>query len=446
MKNKFLLILIFSLICNYSFAAAPVSKGAFDSIVSGFAGATSNWQTKFLPIAQYIFWTVSLLEFTYQLAFKKLLPGEINKLWVFVVTRVVLITLMAQFVLNPNVYMGIINWLVGLGSLAGNVNLSGGTLVDYSVSGLFSKLSGLLGPTVGALMILGATAGSLATATGFFLYSFAFSIYMIMIIMCSIVMLTLVEAYFVLFGGMFLMGFAGSSWTMNYWQKYLSYVAAVGVRLMFTALILGVLSSQWSNTTSWLQPIDLTLVGIITAPVTVLQNLIALLGVFCFDMIILITFPSKAAAMLNGAVNAGLGEAFGAAAMAMSGGKMLGAPAAVATTTAKNVASAAASAPATAKSAAFKAMRQGMKNNIGGSDDGGSNGKFRELMKSQGQTAASQATKSSIKDAVLGEKGNNWSTAMQASKQSASTFTNKAGSTGSGNSSAAPINANPHSH
>lgn len=431
--------LIFAFLTNQSFAG-----GVFDTIINGFSGATSKWQGKFLPIAQYIFWTISLLEFTYQLAFKKLLPGEINKLWVFVVTRVVLITLMAQFVLNINVYSGIIDWLIHLGALVGGVDLSTtGTTIKYSVSELWGTLWNMWAPTLAVLVGAGTASSVALPALGGFLFNIAFAILIVMLIMCSIVMLTLIEAYFVLFGGMFLMGFAGSSWTMNYWQKYLSYVAAVGVRLMFTSLVLGVLSVQWTDT-SWLHPITKT--SLLTDPGDVLQNLISMLGVFFFDMIILITFPSKAAAMLNGAVNAGLGEAFGAAAMAMSGGKMLGSPAAMAANVGKNVVGAVASAPATAKSAAFKAMRQGMKNNIGGSDDGGSNGKFRELMKSQGQTAASQATKSSIKDAVVGEKGNNWQSAIQASKQSASNFTNKAGSTGSGNSSAAPINANPHSH
>ncbi len=438
MKIKYLLPLILAVICSNANAA-----GAFDSIVAAFANSANKWATTYMPIASYIFWLISFLEFGYQLVFKKLLPNDITKLAFFVVSRTTVIALLAKFVLDINVYTDIVSWLVKLGSMVGGVNLSGGPLIDYSPSALWGELWQMFSPTIITLITAAGTVGLLNSSIANFLFTLTTVIFGVMLIMVVIVMLTMIEAYFVIFAGCFLAGFAGASWTMNYWQKYLSFVAGVGVRLMFTSLILGAFKNQWSNAASWLQPVEFSMSSPIDSTVAVCKNLFAMLGVFTFDMVLLVTFPSKAAAMLNGAVNAGLGEAIGAASMALSGGRMLSAPATGGAGAMKSFANAALEAPGAAKSAAFKAMRDGLKNNIGDGSGGGSDDKFRQALRQQGANAAKDATTKTMKGAAT-EGKSAWQQAVNATKQNASNFAGKAGGTGSGTSGGSNLNLNPH--
>ena len=444
MKKKYLLFLmVFLTLC----IAQSHAVGAFDSIVKAFETPAKRWGTDLLKVATYLFWFLSMLEFGYQLTFKRLLPNEISKLWVFVIVRIVITSLLSYFVLNLGTYTGIVSWLIKLGSSIGGVDLSGGGLISYSPSTLFGELFGLFGGTLGGLFLAAATTSFLASAVANFMLDIALMILASMLIIVIVVMLTMIEAYFVIFAGFFLVGFAGSSWTMSYWQKYLSYVVAVGIRLFATAIILGIISTQWSaaGSAEWLKPIDWsTLVSSDSSVIAnILNNLISMLGVFLFDMVLIITIPAKAAAMLNGAVNAGLGEAIGAAALAMSGGKIAGGMVKAGSGVAKNAASAALGAGGAAKSAAFKAMRTAAKNNIGGQDGAGGDAKWKAMLKQKGQDAAKTSNSEALKGGLNSAK-KSFADGTKNSKQAAGQFGNKANSAGSGSSSAPSLNINPH--
>lgn len=445
--NRYLLLFtVFIIILSPS----AMAGGVFDNIVNGFGNTSSNWANKNMGLATKIFWAISFFEFAYQAAFKKLLPGEIQKLWVWILTRCLLIYLFAKFVLDINLYSDIINWLIELGADMGGVSMSGGAgKINYSVSQLWSTLYDMWSPMVYIILGASAGAGALSTTTGMFLLYMAMAIIFVMFAMIATVTLTIVEMYLILFGGCFFTAFAGSSWTKNYWEKYLTYCVAVGVRLMFTCIILGVISSQWSDTSQWLieiktpsltDPSSWANFNVWEAVKSVMTNLISMLGVMIIDMVLLITIPAKAASLLNGAVSAGLGEAIGAAAMGLSGGKALAAPTGAVAGIAKNTAKTLANPSPNAKSEAFRAMRQAGKNTIGGSKDGDLS-KFRQNIRDAGKSAVQKQGFSDI----ASDAKNKWA---NASKQAGSSMANAAQKAGAGDSShgGGSINVNPHNH
>ena len=446
--NKKLLIILCLLSINFVYA-----DGVFDSIVQSFAGATSTWQTTLLPWAKYLFWFLGSLEFLYQLSIKKLLPNEITKLWVWLVVRILVAVLFAQFVLDPKFYMAIVTFFTNLGARVGGTAIDPANtgILMFSPSAIFQQQWSLMWPTLSALITTGTAASvsaggfSLSPSLGNFLFGLAGAIFICMLIMCITVMLTLIEAYFVMFAGIILCGFAGSSWTLNFWQKYLSYVGGVAIRLFCMSILMGLLSNQWANPDAWLLKIEMTAIGIISAPVTDFQNLFALMGVFMFDMVLMVTLPSKAAAMLNGAVNAGFGEAIGAAAMAMSGGKMLGAAGGGGVGGVKALTSGLLGAAPAAKSAAFKAMKSAAKNNIGGEAGAGGDDKWKQMLRSTGRDAANKAAGDSMKGGVSSGKKSFADGAKTASTHG-STFAQKAGGSNSGQAGGSSLNVDPHKH
>lgn len=441
MKYKFKILLIFiCLSIKLVFAA-----GAFDSIVQSYAGVTSTWQIQLLPATKWIFWTLSGLEFSYQMAMKKLLPNEISKLWVWLVVRFIVTVLFAEILLDSNFYIAIVSFFTKLGTKVGGASIdpSASGAQMYSPSALFQQEWNFFWPSLSVLIIVGGAGNYINSSLGNFFFNMAGAIMICMLILVVVVMLTLIESYFVLFAGFVLTGFVGSSWTINFWQKYLSYVGGVAIRLFCTSMLLGMFSTQWKNPT-WLQPLSKNPSDYLSNAAAVVQNLVAMLGVFLFDMVVMVTLPSKAAAMLNGAVNAGFGEAIGAASMALSGGKILGGVTGGGGQAINSALRGELNAPAAARSAAFRAMRSAAKNNIG-NDGGGGDEKWKQMLRTTGKDAANKAATDSMKGGYAAAKeslGSGVKTASNAAKN----FSQKSSGVGSGTAGGSTLNMDPHSH
>ena len=180
-----------------------------------------------------------------------------------------------------------------------------------SPSKLFGLLWGQFAPFMNWLVVITGTNGYVSPALGGFLLWIALIILLTIMISVFVIMLIIIESYFVMFAGIILAGFAGSNWTMDYWQKYLSYVGAVAIRLFCTSLLLGLMTTEltsleWPNIS-----IDMTSTGatsIITNTSVIISSLIKMLGVFGFNMLLLLLVPFKAAKMLNGSIKVNLGD------------------------------------------------------------------------------------------------------------------------------------------
>jgi type IV secretory pathway TrbL component len=363
---------------------------------------------------------------------------------VFLIIRIFVAAFLAMFVLDLNFYTGIISWMAKLGASVGGVPMTSNSssVIDYSPSGFFDLMWAQFYPIISALMLAAGGAGLFSTATGNFLFGLCGIIIICIFTMVFVVMLTLIEAYFVIFAGIILAGFAGSSWTMNYWQKYLSYVGGVAIRLFCTSILLGLISAQWSNP-SWLIKLPAGTDWLDSSAI-IIKNLLAMLGAFGFDMILMVTLPSKAAAMLNGYVNAGLGEAIGAASMAMAGGRMISSTGSGLIGGASSIAKGVSGAGAAAKSAAYKTMRDGAKNSISPSG-GGSDAKWKDMVRSSGQNAAKTAATDSVKGGLSNAK-QSFTDSIRSTKSHAGTYARNAGAVSGAPSGGSHLNIDPHKH
>ena len=312
--KRVIYILIGWLFYNHVFASSTcslVGGGYYDTILNSFSGVAATWNAKLLPLVTRIFWGVFAAEFLYQLTFKKILSNDIGKLYVFFVIRMFTAYVFAYVFLNLDTYMGIINFFTRIGSelsgTATSMNLQGGA-GGMGVSP--SAISGYLDCKFGAIL---AGIGTIAAIGGFFVSGFGaflFNILLVLLLLMNIIsimlLITMLDAYVVIFGGFILVGFSGSSWTQSYWQKYLSYAVGTGIRLFVTCLILGLIIAAFEG---------------ISAPASS-NGLFAILGVLMMSVYLLMTVPSKAASMLTGSMGGGMGELVGAASMLMAGGSM----------------------------------------------------------------------------------------------------------------------------
>jgi type IV secretion system protein TrbL len=110
-------------------------------------------------------------------------------------------------------------------------------------------------------------------------------------------LVTLIESYIVIGGGLFFLGFTGSRWTLVFGEKYLGYIFSVGTKLFMLELIVGLgygLGQQWAA----------LFTGDSVPPATYIEVVGAAL-VFGF---VAWQIPGLAASLMNGAPRMTLGS------------------------------------------------------------------------------------------------------------------------------------------
>jgi len=163
----------------------------------------------------------------------------------------------------------------------------------------------------------------------------AFVVLFAFVITAAMLLLTLVESYLVIGGGVILLGLGANRFTAPAAEGYFGYVIRVGVRLLFFYLVLAVgvqMANQWSaalaaacnpvpSTLPWWTTYGVPPSSIVTAvcsgslPVADMLNYAALAVVF---LIVSIAVPQMAAGIAGGTVGLALAHAFEAAYIAQT--------------------------------------------------------------------------------------------------------------------------------
>jgi type IV secretion system protein TrbL len=163
----------------------------------------------------------------------------------------------------------------------------------------------------------------------------AFVVLLSFVITAAMLLLTLIECYLVVGGGVILLGFGGNRFTAPAAEGYFGYVIRVGVRLLFFYLVLAIgvqMANQWAAAlAAACKPVTTTLPwwttygappGSITTtvcsgslPVSVMLNYAAAAIVF---MIVSLAVPYTAASIAGGTIGLALSHAFESAYIAQT--------------------------------------------------------------------------------------------------------------------------------
>lgn len=126
-------------------------------------------------------------------------------------------------------------------------------------------------------------------------------------------LLALSEAYIGVGGGVLLLGFSGSRWTIKFAEGFVGWIAGVGIKLFFLYLLVGVgmtITAGWNSAlTSWTT-------GDPSLPLTIAG------GALIF-MLLAWTIPNTAASIVGGAISLNLSHAFEGAMAGYSLGRIL---------------------------------------------------------------------------------------------------------------------------
>jgi type IV secretion system protein TrbL len=175
-------------------------------------------------------------------------------------------------------------------------------------------------------------------------------------------MMTLIEMYMVLGIGSVMLGFLGSRWTVQFGERYASYAASVGVKLLTTYGVSAVMVHLAQQDASWLH--QLAAGQVLPAP-----NMLALGTSGLLGGIMALTIPSVAGSIMGGTASLGLSH------LTSAGGSVASAGAAAGLGAAAGVASGKATGAALARLAGLTSVAGSSASGVGGA--GSSVGGFR---------------------------------------------------------------------
>ncbi len=216
-----------------------MSSTILNDIVRDYEAISTSWFSALGPIANKIFWTLVAIQLTW------------SAIW-WVLDRedglAVVSSLLRQVVAIGFFYALLLNGGTWIPAVIQSFSQAGATaagLTNLSPTGVFDQGLAL------ANRILNATS-DLGLLDGFFASLIAGITAIVVVIAFAVIaaqlLVALVESFIVIGAGVLFLGFAGSRWTKFFTERYLSYVASIGVKLFVLYLIMGVgmgIAARW---------------------------------------------------------------------------------------------------------------------------------------------------------------------------------------------------------
>ncbi len=272
-------------------APAFADPNILDGVGNQYKTASSTWEASLIPIAKSLFIKLALIELLWSAIWWVVEREDPNQVIVSMLRKIMPLMFFWAILLNFDTWIpAVIDSFAKAGQTAGNTGpLTPSTVLDRGLEiattitsaanqiGLFSGPSG-----VGKYILCGLSALGILLCFG---------------VIAGQMLVTLIESYIVVSGGVLFLGFAGSRWTTTFSEKYISYAVSVGVKLFVTYLIIGAgqhLSDSWAAK--------------ITTDMVVSDYLAILVGAMVY-MFLAWQIPSLASSMLTGAVSMTLGSA-----------------------------------------------------------------------------------------------------------------------------------------
>lgn len=270
---------------------AFASDAILDNITEQYKTASSQWSSSLFGMAKSLFLKLSMIELIWFGIWWIVERDDPRQFFASFLRKIMGLTFFWSILLNFDSWIpAVINGFVKAGETAASTGaLTPSTVMDRGLEaatallqvaneiGLLDGVSGLGKYLLAGLCALG------------IVLSFA--------VIAGQMLVTLIESYIVVNGGVLFLGFAGSRWTTTFAEKFLSYAMGVGVKLFVTYLVVGVgqtVSQGWADR--------------FTSTMEVSDYLEVLGGAVTY-MFIAWQVPALASSMMSGSVSMTLGSA-----------------------------------------------------------------------------------------------------------------------------------------
>src|SRR5712691_4504356 len=216
-----------------------MSSTILDDIVRDYESITAAWFSSLFPIAQGVFWTLVLIELIWSAVWWVVDREDGLGVVAALLRKVLAVGFFYALLLNGG------TWIRAAIQGFSQAGSSASGLADLSPSGVFDQGLALANKILNAVEGLGILEGvfpSIVAALTALVVVVSFAI------IAAQLLVALVESSIVIGAGVLFVGFSGAWWTKFFTERYLSYVASVGVKLFVLYLIMGVgmsIAARW---------------------------------------------------------------------------------------------------------------------------------------------------------------------------------------------------------
>src|SRR3989475_4979590 len=216
-----------------------MSSTILNDILRDYESITAAWFNSLFPIAQGVFWTLVLIELIWSAVWWVVDREDGLGVVTALLRKVLAVGFFYALLLNGGTWTrAVIRGFSQAGSAASG-------LADLSPTGVFDQglaLANKILNAVEGLGLLERVFPSLVASLTALVVVVSFAI------IAAQLLVALVESFIVIGAGVLFIGFAGARWTKVFTERYLSYVASVGVKLFVLYLIMGVgtsIAARW---------------------------------------------------------------------------------------------------------------------------------------------------------------------------------------------------------
>ena len=306
----FLLFLLFS---GSAFAQTETpSVPNPDAVLEQARQLQAQWYASLRVFARNLFWLLATIQFIWAVALLALRNSDFQDTFGTLVKQIMFIGFGLALLINAPDWMGaIVNSFTTAGEVASG--LSGSN--QLAPGEMFQ-----IGTRIAVTMMSQLGAWDLLTNMGAVVLT-ALCALLILISLAAVTLQVIVikfELFIVQTAGILLLGFAGSRWTFQYAERYITYAISVGVRLLVTYLVIAIgltIIRTFTQAIGIVSPVNAT---------WVILEMTAFCLVFCMIVWML---PKLASALMSGALQSsgnelvsGMATMGGVAATAALGG------------------------------------------------------------------------------------------------------------------------------
>lgn len=235
-----------SVICGILIALwAPdaAATGVLGYIKSDISGNSNSWMSQMETAASYIFYALAGLEFAWWGITRLAKGGEISDVVVGVMMKIITLGFFWTFMQEaPQWVPDIIHSFMQLGQQAGGTSATTPSQIfDLGVVDAAHVISslGTLAPSAWKIITSGGGADAKFVLEAIVVGLCALILVLAFALIALQLLITTIEMYIVVGGGIVLTGMFGSRWTLPIAEKYIGYAVQVGIKLMVIYLIVG---------------------------------------------------------------------------------------------------------------------------------------------------------------------------------------------------------------
>ncbi len=218
-----------------------MSSTILTDIVRDYEAISTAWFSALSPIAHRIFWVLVAIQLTWTAMWWALDREDGLGALASLLRQVVAIGFFYALLVNGG------TWIPAVTQSFSQAGAAAAGITNLNPTGVFDQGLALANKILNATAARGLLDKFLASVLAGIT---ALVVVIAFAIIAAQLLVVLVESFIVIGAGVLFLGFAGSQWTRFFTERYLSYVASVGVKLFVLYLIMGVgmgIAARWMS-------------------------------------------------------------------------------------------------------------------------------------------------------------------------------------------------------